>query len=156
LRAALQSGGTTAPAVPPRTPRTTVGAARREYLKGRHFLNRMDEAGIRRAVAHFTAAAAADSEYALAYCGLAECYSLFALLGLEAPDTVMPRARQAAITALRLDDELAEGHSALACISKVYDRNWARAESEYRRALSLNPSHAAGHRWYAAHLAALN
>src|SRR5262249_27574100 len=57
---------------------------------------------------------------------------------------------------LRLDDELAEGHTALACISKVYDRNWARAESEYRRALSLNPSHAAGHRWYAAHLAALN
>jgi TolB-like protein/Tfp pilus assembly protein PilF len=156
LRSALQSDGAPAAAIPSRTPRTTVGEARREYLKGRHFLNRMDEAGIRRAVAHFTAAAAADSEYALAYCGQAECYSLFALLGLEAPDAVLPRAREAAITALRLDDELAEGHTALASISKVYDRNWARAESEYRRALSLNPSHAAGHRWYAAHLAALN
>jgi len=156
LRAALQSGGAPAATVAPRTPRTTVAAARREHLKGRHFLNRMDEPGIRRAGAHFTAAAAADPEYALAYCGLAECHSLFALLGLEAPDTVLPRAREAALTALRLDDDVPEGHIALASVSKVYDRNWARAESEYRRALALNPSHAAGHRWYAAHLAALN
>jgi TolB-like protein/Tfp pilus assembly protein PilF len=156
LRAALQAGGAPAAAIPSRTPRTTVAAARREHLKGRHFLNRMDEPGIRRAIAHFTAAAAADHEYALAYCGLAECYSLFALLGLEAPDTVLPRAQEAAMTALRLDDAVPEGHIALASVSKVYDRNWARAESEYRRALTLNPSHAAGHRWYAAHLAALN
>src|SRR5262249_33221595 len=64
LRAALRSGGATAAAVAPRGPRTIVAAARREYLKGRHFLNRMDEAAIRRAVDHFAAAAAADRDYA--------------------------------------------------------------------------------------------
>lgn len=156
LRAAMRAEGVPAAAGQPRVPGTTLAAARREYMRGRHFLNRMDETGIRRAVEHFSAAAAADRGYALAYCGLAECYSLFALLGLEAPDAVLPRAREAAMTALRIDDELAEAHASLASIAKVYDRDWVRAEAGYRRALSINPSHAAAHRWYAAHLAALN
>jgi TolB-like protein/tetratricopeptide (TPR) repeat protein len=156
LRGALASARAPVAAGQPRSRGTTVATARREYLRGRHFLNRMDEAGIRRAVEHFSAAAAADRGYALPYGALAECYSLFALLGLETPEAVLPRAREAALAALRIDDELAEAHATLASIAKVYDRDWVRAEAGYRRALSINPSHAAAHRWYAAHLAALN
>jgi tetratricopeptide (TPR) repeat protein len=138
-----------------RKPGTSNAAAHREYLKGRHFLNQMSEAGIRRAIDHFSDAVANDSRYGLAYCGLADCYNLFAFLGLEAPDVVLPKAREAARTALGLDDELAEAHASLASVTKVYQWDWHRAESGYRRALALNPSYAAALRWYAAHLAAM-
>jgi len=129
--------------------------AHREYLKGRHFLTRMDEAGVRRAIDHFKAAAAADRRYGLAYCALAECYNLFAFLGLEAPDVALPKAREAARTALAIDEQLAEAHATLASVTKVYDWDWPRAEQGYRRALAISPSYAAAHRWYAAHLAAM-
>jgi TolB-like protein/Tfp pilus assembly protein PilF len=138
-----------------RTPRTTNAEAHREYLKGRYFSNRMTEAGLRRAIDHFGRAIAADSQYALAYCGLADCYSLFAFLGLEAPDSVLPKAREAARTALTLDDELAEAHASLASTTKIYEWDWRGAETRYQRALMLNPSFATAHRLYAAHLAAM-
>jgi TolB-like protein/tetratricopeptide (TPR) repeat protein len=139
----------------PRTSHTTSAAAHLEYLKGRYFLNRPTEGALRRAIEHFTNAINADDRYALAYCGLADCYSLFAFLGMEAPNTALPQAREAASAALQLNGALAEAHASLASIAKVYEWNWTRAEAGYRRALTLNPSYAAAHRWYAAHLAAL-
>jgi TolB-like protein/Flp pilus assembly protein TadD len=135
-------------------PGTTNAVAHLAYLKGRYFLNRVSEDGIRSAVEQFGAATAADSRYGLAYCGLADCYNLIAFMGLDAPDTVLPKARHAARAALRLDDELAEAHTSLASVTKVYEWDWHRAELGYLRALGLNPSYAAAHRSYAAHLAA--
>jgi len=138
-----------------RKPRPTSALAEREYLKGRHFSSRMTAAGLRRAIVHFERAIDADPRCALAYCGLADCYSLFAFLGLAAPDAVLPKAREAAQTALAIDDELAEAHASLASITKVYEWDWAEAEAGYQRALALNPKYATAHRWYAAHLAAM-
>jgi TolB-like protein/Flp pilus assembly protein TadD len=135
--------------------RTSNGAAHGEYQKGRYFANRMTEAGLSRAIDHFGRAIAADSHCALAYSGLADCYSLLAFLGLNPPDEVLPKAREAACTALTLDDELAEAHASLASITKVYEWDWDRAEEGYLRALTLNPSSATAHRSYAAHLAAV-
>jgi TolB-like protein/tetratricopeptide (TPR) repeat protein len=133
----------------------TSAEAHREYLRGRYFSNRMTEAGLRRAIDHFGRAIAADARYALAYCGLADCYNLFAFLGLDAPDAVLPKAREAARTALTLDDELAEAHASLASTTKIFEWDWRGAELEYQRALTLNPSFATAHRLYAAHLAAM-
>jgi TolB-like protein/Flp pilus assembly protein TadD len=139
-----------------RKPGRTNAEAHREYLKGRYFSNRMTEEGLRRAIDHFGRAIAADARYALAYCGLADCYNLFAFLGLDAPDMVLPKAREAARTALTLDDELAEAHASLASTTKIYEWDWSGAELEYQRALTLNPSFATAHRLYAAHLAAMS
>jgi hypothetical protein len=74
-----------------------------------------------------------------AYCGLADCYSLSAFLGMEAPDAVLPKARDAARTALMLDDELAEAHASLSSITKIYEWDWRGAETGYQRALALHP-----------------
>jgi TolB-like protein len=138
-----------------RKPGTTNAEAHHEYLKGRYFANRMSGAALRRAIDHFGRAIAADSRYALAYCGLADCYSLSAFLGMEAPDAVLPKAREAARTALTLDDELAEAHASLASTTKICEWDWRGAEIGYQRALALNPSFATAHRLYAAHLAAM-
>jgi tetratricopeptide (TPR) repeat protein len=49
--------------------------------------------------------------------------------------------------ALALDDSLAEAHTSLAFVTLYYDRHWANAEREFRRAIELNPNYANGHHW---------
>jgi Tfp pilus assembly protein PilF len=60
----------------------------------------------------------------------------------------MPKAREAALKAIAIDDTLAEGHAALALAFTAYDWNWSRAESEFRRAIELNPDYPAAHAQY--------
>jgi tetratricopeptide (TPR) repeat protein len=65
----------------------------------------------------------------------------------------MPKARAAALRALKLDERLPEAHTALAVIAQNFDWDWPTAEKEYRRAIQLNPNYATGHHWYAECLA---
>ena len=71
---------------------------------------------------------------------------------VEVETESMPKARQAALRALQLDDSLPEAHTALALIVQNYDWDWDTSEKEFRRAIELNPSYATGHHWYAEHL----
>jgi len=66
-----------------------------------------------------------------------------------APSEAFSRARDAITKALSLDDSLAEAHTSLAFVTAYYDRDWAGAEREFRRAIELNPNYANGHHWYA-------
>ncbi|HMV83977.1 MAG TPA: winged helix-turn-helix domain-containing protein [Blastocatellia bacterium] len=116
------------------------------YLKGRLFWNRRSPEWIRKAIESFEAAIQADPNYALAYSGLADCYSLV-VSGLP-PLERMPKAKQAAQKALELDDALAEAHASLAFIKYKFDWDWRGAESEFRRAIELNPNYATAHHWY--------
>jgi len=52
---------------------------------------------------------------------------------------VTAKARASAKSALELDPNLAEAHSAQGLILIIFDFNFARAEAEYRRALELAP-----------------
>jgi Tfp pilus assembly protein PilF len=63
------------------------------------------------------------------------------------------KARSAARRAIELDDGLPEAHAALAVIAQTYDWDWQTAESEYRRAIQLDPNYATAHHWYAECLA---
>jgi Tfp pilus assembly protein PilF len=89
----------------------------------------------------------------VAYSGLADSYISLALP--EAMQEVLPanqafpQARAATDKALQIDDKLAEAHATLAHIQFQYDRDWAGAEREFRRALDLNPNYANAHQWYA-------
>ena len=47
---------------------------------------------------------------------------------LGAQDEVLPKARAAALEAVRLDDSLAEAHTSLGLISQNYDWDWQKAE----------------------------
>ncbi len=61
----------------------------------------------------------------------------------------MPKAREAALKALSLDNNLAEAHAALGLILNSYDYDFAGAEREFRRAIELNSNYAAAHHQYA-------
>jgi tetratricopeptide (TPR) repeat protein len=123
------------------------------YLEGRYFWNKRTAQGFERAVECFQQAVAGDPSYARAYAGLADSYALMSSYDLSSPKEMISKARAAALTALQLDEGLAEAHTSLAVIAQNYDWDWQTAEKEYRRAIQLDPNYATAHHWYAEYLA---
>ena len=122
------------------------------YLKGRYFWNKRDEEGLRNGIKYFREAEEKDPSYALAYSGLADSYALLCDIGAAAPNEHMPSAKEAAERAISIDPGLAEGYTSRAFIKLAYDWDWRGAESDFRRALELNPKYATAHQWYASYL----
>ena len=54
----------------------------------------------------------------------------------------MPKAREAALKALSLDNQLAESHISLGIILNYYDYDFAGAKREFQRAIEPNPNSA--------------
>jgi len=124
--------------------------AYRLFLLGRFHLNKRTAEDIVKAIRYFEDAIAIDQNYANAYAGLADCYTLVASSGyniLPAPEATT-KARQAVMKALELDETLAEAHTSLAYVRFRLDWNWAEAESEFRRAIELKPGSSRSHEWY--------
>lgn len=119
------------------------------YLKGRYFWNKRTEAGFRQAADYFQQAIDKDPNYAPAYAGLADTFSLMSTWNMGPQNELMPKARAAALRALELDESLAEAHASLALIEENYDYDWPGSEKEFRRAIELNPQYATAHQWYA-------
>jgi TolB-like protein/Flp pilus assembly protein TadD len=123
------------------------------YLKGRFAWNKRTDRDLQLAAEFFQQAIALDPDYALAYAGLADTYSVDAV----APSTTDPvvrrerlaKGREAALKALSIDNSLAEAHVALGTVLASYDYDFAGAEREYRRAIEINPDYADGRYWYA-------
>jgi len=120
-------------------------------LKGRYFLNRRD---LNKAIDYYQQALVKDPQDALAYAGLSEIYLVLAVRADSAPREVMPRAKEAALQALAIDDGLGEAHASLAQVSFFYDWDWPVAEREFKRAIELNPNDADAHHWYSHYLMA--
>jgi serine/threonine protein kinase/Tfp pilus assembly protein PilF len=131
---------------------TQSGDAYEAYLKGRYHWNKRSDEGFKQATNFFMEAIAKDPNYALAYTGLADCYTLRSDYGFFAPKEGYALAKNFATLALKNDDSLAEAHTSLASIKAVTDWDWQGAENEYRRAIELNPRYATAHHWYAAQL----
>jgi serine/threonine-protein kinase len=123
------------------------------YLLGRYALNRRTSEGIRRATECFEQAIAADPRFAVAYAGLADTYTLAGIGYGAAPTDALPRAKQAAMEAIRLDESLGEAHTSLGYILVNYDWDFFAAQRAFRRAIELNPSSAQAHQWMAHALA---
>ena len=122
--------------------------AYQDYLKGRYWSSKIASEGINKAIAYLRQAIAKDPNYALAYAGLAVCYSQPGVFGFVPPNEAFPRAKEAALKALELDDTLSEAHTSLAYIKALYDSDWSGAERESQRAIALNPSSADAHAGY--------
>jgi TolB-like protein/Tfp pilus assembly protein PilF len=124
--------------------------AYRLYLKGRYFWNKRTEEGLKKGIQYFQQAIEEDPQYALAYAGLADSYIILGAFGVAVlpPSEAVPKAKEAAVKALELDDTLAEAHALLGFSLADYDWNWAGAEKEFKRAIALNPNYATAHHWY--------
>lgn len=128
--------------------------AYRLYLKGRWHWSRFTEAEMKRGMECYRQAIELDPNYALAYTGLADVYATLHYNGYLPLEEAAPRHVALAEKALQLDATLAEAHCSMAFAIIVYERDWGRAEREYKLAIQLNPGYVTGHHYYAFFLAA--
>ena len=107
------------------------------YLKGREFFHQGRRKNIQYASEMFTRAIKKDLDYALAYAGLADCYSYLFMYSEKKQENI-ERSVAASKRAIELDSELAEAHAArglAVSLSMQYDE----AEKEFDKAIRLNP-----------------
>jgi DNA-binding winged helix-turn-helix (wHTH) protein/TolB-like protein/Flp pilus assembly protein TadD len=109
------------------------------YLKGRLFLSHSRQESITKAVGYFDEAIRKDPNYALAYVGLADCYTRLPITSDVPSREAFPKAKAAALRALEIDGRLAEAHATLGWIKLWYEWDWEGAESEFRRAVDVDP-----------------
>ena len=126
--------------------------AHENYLKGRYYFNQRTTDSLNRSISYFQQAIGRDTNYALAYCGLADAYAVLGFRGGVPSKDSLLQAKSAALKAIALDDTLGEPHASLAFIVETHEWDWATAEREYKRALELNAGDARPHHWYAGYL----
>jgi adenylate cyclase len=119
------------------------------YLKGREYWNKRSEANTRKAMEYFQLAIDEDPGFALAYVGIADCWSVLNSWGHASPSEAAPKVKQAVLKALRLDSTSAEAHASYANELALFEWKWEEAELEFKRAIELNPNYATAHQWYA-------
>lgn len=126
----------------------TNAQAYEAFLKGRFFWNKRSLPGLIKGMQYFQEAIAEDPRSAQAYAGLANCFNMLTFYGGQPPRDSFPKAKEAASRALELDEHSAEAHAALAFAKLHYDWDWSGAESEFRRAITLNPNYPDARHWF--------
>jgi serine/threonine-protein kinase len=119
------------------------------FLRGRYHLLKNTRPEIETAISYFQQAIDVDPFYALAHAGLSEAYRVLGIAGEKPPTALMPQAKAAALKAVEIDDKLAEAHTALGQVIFWYDWKWEEAETQFKRALELDPNSADAHAAYA-------
>jgi len=117
------------------------------YLKGRYFWFSLNPEGWEKSRQCFEQAIEKDPAFALAYSGLSD--ALIAWGVFTPPNEAFPKAKEAALQALKLDSSLAEAWSSRAAVKYFYERDWAGAESDCRQSIALNPRYVLVHDLYA-------
>jgi TolB-like protein/tetratricopeptide (TPR) repeat protein len=127
----------------------TTSAAHEAYLRGRYFWNKRNGPDLLKSLEFFKEALQHDPNHGLSYVGLADAYVMLVLHGLLDAREALPKARAAALQALSIEQTLAEAYVPLAWVNCIYDRDFAAAEANCRKALSVNPSYAFAYIAYA-------
>lgn len=130
-------------------------AAYDAYLAGRYLLEQRTPGTAPRAIAYLTRATRIDTAFAEAQAALAQAYLRRGDVEALPPRVAVPLAREAASRALALDSTLAEAHTTLGVIQFGFERDWRRAEVEFRKAIALEPASPEAHQQYSRFLLAM-
>jgi adenylate cyclase len=117
------------------------------YLKGRSLLSTKKTDEVKRAKELFESTIAEDPKYAPAFVGLADTYRFLGYWFVLPFQSALQKAKELVSSALELDPNLAEAHASLGRILD-HDYDFGGAETEFRKAIALNPSYANAHVWY--------
>jgi adenylate cyclase len=119
------------------------------YLKGRYFWKKRNEESLKSAITHFEKALKIDPDYALAWAGMADTYSLMGEYTNISRRELFPKQMAAVNKALKIDNRLGEAHISLAISLMLNEWDWLNSEKEFKLGLELSPKYATGHHWYA-------
>ncbi len=121
------------------------------YNLGRIFYYQRTISSYQKAIEYFNQAIQVDSNYALAYAGLADTYSWLGFFGFSnvySSHEAFEKSKTAALKSLKIDDQLVEAQTAYAAVCWKYDLDIKKAKREIQKALSLNPTYVEAHREY--------
>ena len=113
------------------------------YRKGRFFWDLRSQENYDSAEANYKRAIQLDPDYALAYAGLADCYT-FNQKGLSQKEAV-PIAEMYARKALELDSTLVEAQTTLVFIQSHFDFDWQDAMVKFGKIIKNNPNYPIAH-----------
>lgn len=113
-----------------------VGAYQ-HYLRGRRFFYQFSENSVQFAIRMYKKAIEIDSKYALAFCGLAECYSyLYANSVTDKRNLI--QANQSSKVAIKLDPLLAEAWSSRGVVFTL-QKEFEEGAKCFEKAMELDP-----------------
>jgi len=141
----INVGSTTASAIDD-TP-TTNSEAFKLYTQGRILWLTRSESGMKQSIKLYERAIELDNNFALAYAGVADAYSMLSEYGYLKYEEGFPKARQYVLDAISLNSELAEAYIALGWIQFAYDWKLKASEQSYRKAIKLKPKITQAHQW---------
>ncbi len=116
-------------------------------LKGRFHINRRGSS-IVTGLQFFQQAIEMDPNYALAYNGMAMANVLMGSYAFLPGREIMNDAKQAAQTAIELDEYLGEAYLTLGVAYSYFEWNWQEANKNYLKAIELNPAYSQTHSLY--------
>jgi adenylate cyclase len=119
------------------------------YLQGRYLWNTRQLLDMLKSVQLFELAIRDDPNYALAYAGLADSYTVMAVNAQMSPEEALPQAHAALRRALALDPDLAQAYATLGLLKSQCEWDWQGAEQEFRKAMELEPNYGPAHHWAA-------
>jgi len=123
-------------------------AAHEAYLKARYIWEKLTPGAIDQAKEYLEKAILLDREYALAHCGLADCYLPAAGAGYMPAREALPLMRDQARMALESDPELPEAHAMMGIAAGLHDYDWKEAERQFGLAMVHDPVPARVNSWY--------
>jgi serine/threonine protein kinase len=129
-------------------------AAYELYLKGRALWSSRSESNLRASIECFRAAIALDPDYALAYTGLADSFSVLVFYGYIPASEGRPTAEAAIKKAIALSPDLPDTHLSLGLSAVAFNAHMAEAETHLRRAVESDPRSSIAHAHFALHLSA--
>jgi TolB-like protein/Tfp pilus assembly protein PilF len=152
VAAALRPPGAVAPA--PALARTLAPEIIEAFLKARTELQKGSAEGMGQALRHFREITQEAPDFAAGLAGHATCLCCLGWLGHAPSREVYASAKQMALQAVAMDDDVSEAHQALALMNWLLDSDPSAAEREFRRAIELSPSNPDAHTFYALFLSA--
>jgi adenylate cyclase len=122
------------------------------YLKGVHNRETITQDGFDAAEFYFNLAIEKEPNYAAAWAGIASVWNSRLQLGMASRQEAYPKAKEAILKALALDDSAVEAHRTHAGILTWADWDFETAGREWRRMMEINPNYAPGLAGYSHYL----
>ncbi len=110
------------------------------YLRGRYSFNQQTEQSLHEALEHFRKASQLAPSYALAHVGMADCYAVLGWHGMMPSREAMPKAKEAAMAALRVNPSLPSAYRVLGTVHAGFDWDWSEARAAFQKAFSFPPA----------------